>query len=283
MPKFAVVTDSTAYVPAEYAQRHNITVAPQVLIWDNETFRDGVDIYPNEFYTRLKSSKTMPTTSQVPVVTMQEIFQSLVAKDFEVLGIFVSTKLSGTLQSAIQAKEMMGAAGEKVYLVDSRSTAMGLGLQAISAARAAEAGASAKEVAAATEKAHERSGLFFAVDTLEFLHRGGRIGGGQKFLGTMLNLKPILAIQDGRVEGIERIRTKSKAHDRVIELIIEKVKGKSNVRIATLHANAADDAKVLLERAVKEVNPVETFFAEVSPVVGTHAGPGTVGLAYIFD
>ena len=99
----------------------------------------------------------------------------------------------------------------------------------------------------------------------------------------MLNLKPILAVQDGRVEGIERIRTKSKAHDRVLELIAEKVKGKSNVRLATLHANASNDAKALLERAAKEVNAVETMFTEVSPVVGTHAGPGTVGLAYIHD
>jgi len=146
-----------------------------------------------------------------------------------------------------------------------------------------EAGAGVKEAAEVAEKAHERSGLYFAVDTLEFLHRGGRIGGGQKFLGTMLNLKPILAVQDGRVEGIERIRTKKKAQDRVFELIAEKVNGKSNIRIATLHANAADDAKALLDRTTQELNPVETFFTEVSPVVGTHAGPGTVGLAYMYD
>jgi DegV family protein with EDD domain len=283
MSKFAVVTDSTAYVPAEYVKQHHITVAPQVLIWDGETFQDGIDIRPEEFYTRLKTAKTMPTTSQVSVIDMRNIFQALVDKEFEVLGIFVSAKLSGTLQSAAQAKEMMGSAGDKVHIVDSQSTAMGLGLQAIAAARMAEAGASVQEAMKAAETAHERSGLFFAVDTLEFLHRGGRIGGGQKFLGTMLNLKPILAVQNGRVEGVERIRTKSKAHDRVLELITEQVQGKSNIRIATLHANAPDDAKALLDRAVKQLHPVETIFTEVSPVVGTHAGPGTVGLAYMFD
>ncbi len=283
MSKFAVVTDSTAYIPAEYLKRHNITVAPQILIWGEETLRDGVDILPNDFYARLKTAKNMPTTSQVPIVTMQSIFQSLVDQGNEVLGIFVSSKLSGTINSATQAKEMMGSAAEKVTLIDSQSTAMALGFQALAAARAIEAGANIKEAAASAEKAHERTGVFFAVDTLEFLHRGGRIGGAQRFIGAALNLKPILALKEGRVEGVERIRTKGKAHDRILELVYEQVRGKANIRLATLHANAADDAKSLLERAAQELNPAETVFTEVSPAVGTHTGPGTVGIAYMFD
>ncbi|MBE0670907.1 MAG: DegV family protein [Anaerolineales bacterium] len=283
MSKIAIVTDSTSFLPAEYVKKHNITVAPQVLIWGEETFRDGVDIQPAEFYTRLKTAKTMPSTSQVSPASMQAVFQPLIEQGFEVLGIFVSSKLSGTIQSAVQAKEIMGAAGEKVTIVDSLATSMALSLIALAAARAAEAGASLKDCVAAAEKTRENSGLFFAVDTLEFLHRGGRIGGAQRFIGSALNLKPILALIDGRVEGVERIRTKSKAHDRVLELISEKVQGKSNIRIATLHANASEDAKALLERAAQQNNPVETIFAEVSPVVGTHAGPGTVGLAYSFE
>jgi DegV family protein with EDD domain len=283
MSKFAIVTDSTSYIPIDVTQKYGITVTPQILIWDNQTYRDGIDIQPTEFYSRLTTAKSMPSTSQVSPATMQETFQGLIDKGLPVLGIFISSKLSGTLQSAIQAKEMMGSAGEKVTLVDSQSTAMGLGFQAIAAARAAEAGASIEEAAALAAKAHERTGVFFAVDTLEFLHRGGRIGGAQRFIGSALNLKPILAVKEGKVEGIERIRTKSKAHDRVLELVAEQVKGKSNIRIATLHANSAADAKSLLDRAAAELSPVETLFTEVSPVVGTHAGPGTVGLAYMFD
>lgn len=283
MPKIAFVTDSTSYLPAELTKKYNITITPQVLIWGDETFQDGVDIRPEEFYTRLKGSKTMPTTSQVPIVVMQAAFQGLVDQGFSVIGIFISSKLSGTIQSAMQAKEMMGSTGEKVTLVDSHSTAMALGFQILATARAAEAGASLEECAALAEKAHERSGVFFAVDTLEFLHRGGRIGGAQRFIGSALNLKPILAVQNGKVEGVERIRTKGKAHDRVLELVSEQVKGKSNVRIATIHANAGEDAKNLLDRAAAALSPVETIFTEVSPVVGTHAGPGTVGLAYIHD
>jgi DegV family protein with EDD domain len=283
MSKFAVVTDSTAYIPVEYVKKHNITVAPQVLIWGNETFRDGIDIRSDDFFSRLQTSKTMPSTSQVSPATMQSIFQPLVDQGFEVLGIFISSKLSGTLQSAVQGKEMMGSAGEKVTLVDSQSTAMALGFQVLAAARALEAGSTLKECLALAESAHTRTGVLFAVDTLEFLHRGGRIGGAQRYIGAALNLKPILELRNGLVEGIERIRTKSKAHDRILELVSEKTKGKSNIRIASLHANAADDAKTLLDRAAKELNPVETIFTEVSPVVGTHTGPGTVGLAFMSD
>jgi DegV family protein with EDD domain len=283
MSKIAIVTDSTSFLPSDLVKKHNITVTPQVLIWGEETLQDGVDIQPSEFYTRLKNSKTMPSTSQVSPSTMQSAFQDLVDKGYEVVGVFVSSRLSGTLQSAVQGKEQMGAAGEKVALVDSYATSMSLGLIALAAARAAENGANLKDTVAVAEKAKQNSGLFFAVDTLEFLHRGGRIGGAQRFIGSALNLKPILALKEGKVEGVERIRTKSKAHDRVLELIAEQVNGKPNIRLATLHANAGDEAKALLDRAAQQLNPVETIFAEVSPVVGTHAGPGTVGLAYSFD
>jgi DegV family protein with EDD domain len=281
MSKIALVTDSTTYMPPELVRKHNISVAPQVLIWGDQTYKDGVDIQSGEFFTRLKSAKVMPTTSQVSVVSFQEIFEDLVSKDHEVLALLVSSKLSGTIQSAMQAKELMGSAGDKVHVVDSQSVAMALGFQVLAVARALENGASLKDAIALAERSYQYTGVFFAVDTLEFLHRGGRIGGAQRFVGTMLNMKPILAIQDGRVEGIDRIRTKTKAHDRVLELTVEKVAGRTPVRLATLHANAADDAKALLSRAEQVLKPVESIFTEVSPTVGTHAGPGTVGLAFM--
>ena len=281
MSKVAIVTDSTSYIPADLVKKHAITVAPQVLIWDDKTYRDGVDIQSGEFFARLKTAKTMATTSQVSVADMQGIFQGLVDKGFDVLGIFISSKLSGTMQSAIQGRELMGAAGEKVHIVDSQTTAMAMGFQALTAARAAEDGAGIKDCLTLAEKARDHTGVFFAVDTLEFLHRGGRVGGAQRFVGTLLNMKPILAVQDGRVEGIERIRTKNKAQERVLELIREGIKGRMPVRLATLHANAPEDARALLAKATDELHPVESVFAEVSPVVANHAGPGTVGLAFM--
>jgi DegV family protein with EDD domain len=281
MSKIVLVTDSTTYMPPELVKKYNISVAPQVLIWGDQTYKDGVDIESREFFTRLKTAKVMPTTSQVAVISFQEIFQNLVNQGYEVLALLVSSKLSGTVQSAMQARDLMSSAREKVNVVDSQSVAMALGFQVLALARAIEDGAGLKDAIALAERSYQYTGVFFAVDTLEFLHRGGRIGGAQRFLGTMLNMKPILAIQDGRVEGIERIRTKNKAQDRVLELTIEKVAGRTPVRLATLHANAADDARALLTRAEQALNPVESIFTEVSPTVGTHAGPGTVGLAFM--
>ena len=283
MSKIAIVTDSTAYIPSDLIRKYNLTVTPQVLIWGEETFRDGVDIQPDEFYARLKTAKVMPTTSQVTPITMKTTFEDLIEKGYDVLGIFLSAKLSGTIQSVVQAKEMMGDAGDKVRFVDSKSTAMAMGFQVLAIARAVEDGANMEEAIALAEKATEHTGVYFAVDTLEFLHRGGRIGGAQRFLGTALNMKPVLAVIDGRVEAVERIRTKGKALERVLELVMEQTKGKKSIRLATLHAAAEDEAKTLLEKASKEMNAVESILSTVSPVVGTHAGPGTVGLAYMAE
>ena len=158
---------------------------------------------------------------------------------------------------------------------------MAMGFQVLSVARAALEGASMDDCKKLAERARECTRVYFVVDTLEFLHRGGRIGGAQRLLGTALNLKPILAVQDGKVDAIERIRTKKKAVDRLIEIVQTQTAGKTPVRLASLHANVAVECKEMLERATKIINPVESIFTSVSPVVGTHAGPGTLGLAYM--
>jgi len=282
MPKIAIVTDSTAYLPPGFVQKHNITITPLVVIWGEETLEDGVDIQPSQFYTRLQTAKIMPSTSQATPATMVAAFDGLIAQGYdEILGIFISSNLSGTIDSAIQAKDLMQKGADKVTIVDSKTTAMALGFQVLAVANAIEDGANLDDAVVLAEKARANTGVFFAVDTLEFLHRGGRIGGAQRFLGTALNMKPVLTLQDGRVEALERIRTKKKAHNRVLELIAEQVQGKDNIRLATLSANAEVDAKALLDNAEKLLNPVETIFTEISPVLGTHVGPGTVGLAYI--
>jgi DegV family protein with EDD domain len=171
--------------------------------------------------------------------------------------------------------------GAPIEIIDSRTTAMAMGFQVLTAARAAEAGASMTEMKALVEQAKDHVGVVFAVDTLEFLYRGGRIGGGSRFLGAALNIKPILEVTGGKVEGIEKVRTRSKSLSRLVEIISERIGGQTPVRLATLHANSLDDAKILLQEASDKLHPVESILAEVSPVVGTHAGPGTVGLAFM--
>jgi len=281
MSKVALITDSTAYIPDTLSAAYHITVTPQVLIWGDETFHDGVDILPNEFYKRLDTAKIMPTTSQVPIVVMKAAFEKLLEEGYDVLGIFLSAKLSGTMDSAIQALEMLPKAAGKIAIIDSNTTAMAMGFQVLSAARAAQSGSNLEECRKLAEEARKHTGVYFVVDTLEFLYRGGRIGGAQALLGSALNLKPLLELRDGRIEAVEKIRTKSKAINRMIDRIAEKVSGLTPVRLATLHANAEVEARAALESARLRLQPIETIFASVSPAIGAHAGPGTIGLAYM--
>ncbi|HEX9384885.1 MAG TPA: DegV family protein [Anaerolineales bacterium] len=279
--KVAIVTDSTAYLPEEYLKQYNITVTPLSVIWGNEIYRDGVDILPNEFYKRLGESKVMPTTSQVTPAAFQSTFQSLLEQGFDILGIFVSSKISGTFQSAVQAREMIAGAEDKIALVDSLWTTMAMGWPVLTAARAAQAGENLTECQKVTESACAHSGVLFIVETLEFMRRGGRIGGGQAFLGTALNIKPVLEMRDGKIEALERVRTKQKAIQRAVEVVSEQIKGKDLIRLAATHANSEADASFLLESARAELNPIETLCCPLSPVIGTHVGPGTIALNFM--
>jgi DegV family protein with EDD domain len=281
MPNIVCVTDSTAYIPNALVEKYGIVVAPQILVWGDQTYHDGVDIQPDEFYTRLRTAKVMPTTAQVPVIAMRDIFQAVIERDAEVMGIFISTKFSGTMQSALQAREGLGSAAERITLIDSYASAMAQGFEVLLAARAIETGASRAECQSLVERSRDHMGVYFAVDTLEFLYRGGRIGGAQRFIGSALNVKPILALKDGRIEAEGSVRTKSKALDRVLELVTARVSGQSNIRLATVHANAEAEARQLLERATRELGAIESVVTSVSPVVGVHTGPGTVGLAFM--
>jgi DegV family protein with EDD domain len=283
MAKVALVTDSTSYIPKDVREKYPITVVPQVVIWEGQTYEDDVTITPEQFYTRLRTAKVMPSTSQASVVNMHKAFSSLIDQGYEVLGIFLSAKLSGTYQSAVLGREQLSSGKEKVDYIDSETTAMAMGFMVMHVARAAMQGASLAECKKLAEEARSHVGVYLTVDTLEFLHRGGRIGGAQRFLGTALNLKPVLMVEGGRVEPVERVRTRGKALDRVVELVVEKCAGKSPVRLATLHADSEADAKIMMDKIKPLLNPVESVFAAVSPAVGANTGPGTVGLAYMTD
>ncbi len=280
MSKTAVVTDSTAYIPEDLCKKLNITVVPLSVIWDGETYSDGVTMKPTDFYTRLKTAKVMPSTSQATPAGMQKAFSGLLEQGYDVMGVFISDKLSGTLDSARQARQELSSAQDKIALFDSETISMALGFQALALARAAAAGASLKDCQELAEQVRPNTGVYFAVETLEFLQRGGRIGGAARLLGSALNLKPILTIAEGKVDSADRVRTSAKAYDRVIELVAEKCAGKSNIRLATLEANAEENAKAVLKKASDKLKAIESILSAVSPAIGTHTGPGTVGLAY---
>jgi DegV family protein with EDD domain len=280
MSKVAIVTDSTAYLPDDLVSAYNITVVPLVVIWGDETLRDNIDITPDEFYERLASAKVMPSTSQATIQAFSDTFKELHEQGYEILTIVISSALSGTLDSAIQAKKMVPDA--TIELIDSKHTSLPLAYMALSAARAAKAGATLEECKIIAEEIRSHTEVFFAVDTLEFLHRGGRIGGASRFLGTALKLKPILYLEEGKVEALERVRTSIRAHDRLIELLRTNVDGQDHINMmGVVSAAAPEAAKKLLEKIKSNFNPNEILLADLSPVLGTHTGPGTVGVAYV--
>lgn len=279
MKKVAIVTDSTAYLPQEFIESLPIRVVPLTVNWDGKTYRDGIDIRPNEFYTRLSKSSTLPTTSQATVKDFTDVFEPLIEEGYDILTLPISSGISGTVNSAFQAKEMYPKAS--IEVVDTKLVSMALGFQVLAAARAAKDGASLEEAKQIALEAYKHIGVYFVVDTLKYLHAGGRIGGAKRFMGTALRIKPVLEIRDGKIEAVKSVFTFSKALDAMIELVENDVAGRTPVRISVFHALADDAAQKLLDRTVKHFDAVEGILSFVSPVVGSHVGPGTISIAYM--
>ncbi len=276
MGSVALVTDSTAYLPAELVQKYNITVIPLYVRFGEEVFRDNVDMNTEQFYSRLQTAPVMPATSQPSAGDFIEVYRHLVQQGAtEIISAHISSKLSGTVSSAILAQDQI--TDVPIHIVDSLSTSMGLGFLVLKAARDLEAGRAPQEIIKTLEELREQILLYFVVDTLEFLHRGGRIGGAQAFLGSMLNLKPLLALKDGHIEAVERVRTKRKAVQRMLDLVGDEV-GDRPVSMAMLHAAAPDEVGALREQAEARLNSCECYETALSPTIGTHTGPGTLGV-----
>lgn len=279
MKKVAIVTDSTAYLPQRYVDEFGVTVLPLTLHWDGESYRDGVDITPDEFYTRLAGSSTLPTTSQATVNDFVEIYTRLLDEGNAVLTMPISSGISGTYDSAIQAKAQFADA--PIEVIDTRLVSMALSFQVLAAARAARDGAALEECKAVALKAYDHIGVYFVVDTLKYLHAGGRIGGGKRFMGTALNIKPILEIRDGKIEAVKSVISINKALEAMVELVESDIKGRKPVRISVFHALAEKKATTLLDETAKRLHADEAILSYVSPVVGCHVGPGTLSIAYM--
>lgn len=279
MKKVAIVTDSTAYLPQQYVDELGVTVLPLTLQWDGESYRDGVDIQPDEFYTRLATSNTLPTTSQATVNDFADAFKKLLDEGNAILTLPLSSGISGTYESAIQAKAQFGDA--PIEVLDTRLVSMALSFQVLAAGRAARDGASLEECKQLALKAYDHIGVYFVVDTLKFLHAGGRIGGGKRFMGTALNIKPILEIRDGKIEAVKSVISINKALEAMVQLVENDINGLTPVRISVFHALAETKARALLDSTAKRLNADEAILSYVSPVVGCHVGPGTLSIAYM--
>jgi DegV family protein with EDD domain len=223
----------------------------------------------------------MPSTSQPSAGEFYDLYSKVAEEADSIVSIHISSELSGTVASAHAAAKLMG--DFPIEIVDSLSTSMGLGYIALAAARAAENGADLQEVAEAARVLVPKARLVFVVDTLEFLHRGGRIGGASRLFGSMLSIKPLLELKDGKIEPLDKVRTKKKAMKRLLDIAMEECAGKSKVYAAVANASAPQEAQSFADELQKQLNPAELYIVDLSPVIGTHTGPGLVGMAWIAE
>ncbi len=279
MSKVIIVTDSTTYLPEDYIKQYAIRVIPLTLHWEDKTYRDGIDITPDEFYARLANSKSIPTTSQLSAYEVQQVFSDLLSQGFTVLGMFLSSGISGSYQSAMLAKSHLDT--DKVEVIDTRLVSMALGFQVLAVARAAEQGASLKECVEVAQDAYSKIGVYFTVNTLKYLNQGGRIGSAKRIVGSALNIKPILEIRDGKIELVSSVISQKKAIERMIQLVEKGMDNRNPVRLSVFHAAAQEEAGNLTKRLQEQFSPLEIIPSLVSPVIGAHVGPGTLSIAYM--
>lgn len=279
MKKVIVTTDSTAYLPPQYVKELGVEVTPLTLNWDGAAYRDGVDIQPDEFYTRLTKSHTLPTTSQSSVHDYEQLFKRVLDQDCAVLAMPISQGISGSYFSALQAKESFP--GAPIEVLDTQLVSMALSFQVLAAARAARENASLEECKQVALEAYKHIGVYFVVDTLKYLHAGGRIGGGKRFMGTTLNIKPILEIREGKIEAVKSVISIKKAIEAMVQLVEKDIDGRKPVRVSVFHALAEEKARELLADITQRFDADESILSYVSPVVGSHVGPGTLSIAYM--
>ena len=268
-----IVTDSTADLPPEIAEQLGITVIPLNVHFGEETFLDGVDIFPDEFFARLKAARQLPTTSQPSPGKFMEVYGSLAEAGDQIVSIHISDKLSGTLNSARQAKEQME--GSSIEIIDSRQAALGTGLVAMAAAKAAQQGASCEAVLEEANSAVEQVQLFGLLDTLEYLRKGGRIGMVRGVIGTLLKVRPIITVRDGIVQSETSVRSRAYGTQYMVTLAEERAPLK---QAAVMHSSTDEEAEALAERLRPLVADGQVLQGRIGPVVGTHAGPGVIGI-----
>ncbi len=278
MGQVRIVTDSTADLPPELAAELGISIVPLQVAFGSETYRDGIDLTPGQFYERLASSSVLPRSSQPSVGAFEEEYDRLCRETDSIVSIHISSSLSGTFNSALLARDRFRNRAN-IEVIDSRLVSMGLGLAAIECARLARQGADLKTVAQHAARVLPNIHVHFIVDTLEYLQRGGRIGRAQAFLGSLLNVKPVLKIEEGEVRPVEKVRTRAKAVERLVEFV-ELFSDTSGIKdLCILYSTTPDDVEHILSRIAPIVPRERTLVSQVGPVVGTHVGPGVLGIA----
>jgi DegV family protein with EDD domain len=271
-----IVTDSTADLTQEQQQAAGITVVPLNVHFGDQVFRDHVDLSTDEFFRRLKASPQLPRTSQPSVGVFEEAFRKLRESGDEIVSVHLSSKVSGTYNSALMAAQSVDK--DRIEVVDSLSTSMALGFMALEGAKLAGAGKDRQAIADRLQALVPKARVICVVDTLTYLERGGRIGKARALLGSLLNVKPILQLKDGEVVPLGRARGRPQALSRLVELL-----GRDGhvSQLAIMHGAAPADAEQLRERVASSYPGLDILLTEIGAVLGTHTGPGVIGFTYL--
>jgi DegV family protein with EDD domain len=277
MGKIAIVTDSTAYLPQDTIHKYDITVVPLAVNFGQESYKEGVEIVSDQFYARMASEKALPTTSQPAVGEAVQAFERLLQTHESIIGIFLSEGLSGTANSAETAARMVGG---DITVIDSKMTSAGQAHLVLTACQMREDGATKEAIVDKMMTIREQLDAYFIVDSLDHLHRGGRIGGISAAIGSLLQIKPILTCKGGKLDLYEKVRTRKKAVARVYELVRESKYADQPLEINVIYTDNREDAQVFLEQTKAEFPEAKINSYQMGPVIGTHVGPGLLALIF---
>jgi DegV family protein with EDD domain len=287
MKQAVVVTDSSANIPADLVQRLDIRVVPILLAVEGRTFRDGVDVTSSQIYQWLRENKQIPTTSAPSIGDFLRVYAAAAEEAPAIVSIHLSPKLSVTYTAALAASQLLD--NVSIRIVNCHSVAMGQGFVVLEAARAVAAGADLDAIVTRAEEVASRMNVLAVLGTLEYLYRGGRIGGAAAVMGTMLQIKPVVHVADGYVDLFARPRTKAKAIQLILKQMAEHAaeterdRPDAQFHAAILHADVPEEAEALREMVAQRFNCAELYVTDFTPVMGAHAGPGVLGVAYYIE
>jgi DegV family protein with EDD domain len=278
-----IVTDTDSNLPQDIVDAHGITLVPIQIIFGDRVLRERVDISDAESYRMMSAAKELPKTSQPPIGAFKTAYEDILSgePDAQILSIHISSKLSGTISSARQAADLLP--GVDITLFDTFSASLGQGLMVVRAAEMARQGADVAAIMAALEVMRERMEVYFVLNTLDYLAKGGRIGKASHLMGQLLDIKPILVLEDGEIDAHSRHRTWRRAVDALCGLVMESAGGTESIHIGVLHAVSEAAARALADDLKEALNPDTLILGEVGPGLGVHTGPGALGLCWVTD
>lgn len=273
-----ILADSVSDIPLSYREQYQIEILPLMVNFEEESFRDGVDLQPDEFFLKLKQASKLPTTSQVNPGTFIETFERIIAAGDEAVVILMSSEMSGTYNAAVSAVDYLST--DKISIVDSRAISFGYGMLVIEAARMVERGASRVEIVHEISAQAKQMVNLFVVDTLEYLQKGGRLSAGEAFIGNLLSIKPILTIEDGKLKSLDKVRGRKKAVKWILDYLENEKIDLTSKTVGFFHADDAEHMEEFMQEIVTRQMPKEIIKSTVGTVVGTHSGPGCVAISF---